>query len=108
MTIEQLVLERSENCELFGNPLRFLIALLIVAKGETTWSELKKFLEKKFGGVNPNTLSFHIGRLMETGFLDKVKGDDQPRYRINENRLSEIEEMIGRDLIEKMKEELES
>ena len=108
MTIEQIVLERSKNCELFGNPVRTFIALLTVAKGETTWSEMKKFLEKRYGSVNPNTLSFHIGRLMETGFLDKVKGEDQPRYQINENRLSEIEEMIGKDLIEKMKEELES
>lgn len=108
MAIEQLVYERSKNYELFGHPLRHFIALVIVAKGETTWSELKSFLEKSGGSVNPNTLSFHIGRLVETGFLDKVKGEGQPRYRINENRVLEIEKIIGKDLIEKMKEELES
>jgi len=108
MAIEQLVFERSQKCELFSNPLRTFIALFIVAKEETTWSELKSFLEKSGGSVNPNTLSFHIGRLMETGFINKVKGEGQPRYRVNEDRLSEIEKIIGKDLIEKMREGLES
>jgi len=108
MAIEQLVYERSKNCELFSNPLRTFIALWIVVKGETTWSELKSFLEKSVGRVNPNTLSFHISKLMETGFLDKVRSEGQPRYRVNENQVPKIEKMIGKDLIEKMKGELES
>jgi hypothetical protein len=108
MSIEQIVVERSKNCEVFGNPLRAFIALLVVAKEEATWSELKSALEKRSGSINPNTLSFHIGKLIETDFLKKVNSQSQPKYRINEDRLPDIEKMIGKDLIKKMKEELES
>jgi DNA-binding transcriptional ArsR family regulator len=108
VAIEQIVAERSKNCEVFSNPLRTFIALFVVAKGEVSWSELKNALEKRSGSINPNTLSFHISKLIETGFLKKVNGESQPKYRINEDHVSDIEKMVGKDLIQKMKEELKS
>ena len=108
MAIEQIVAERSKHCEVFSNPLRTFIALFVVAKGEASWSELKSVLEKRSGSINPNTLSFHIGKLIETDFLKKVGSESQPKYRIIEDRVPDIEKMIGKDLIKKMKEELES
>jgi len=104
MNIEDLIFERSKKCEVFSNSLRSFIALLIAAKEEISWSELKSTLEEKVGSVNPNTLSFHIGKLMETGFLEKLNIEGQPRYRITEYGSSEVRRMIGEDLIKKIKE----
>ena len=108
MAVEELIFERSKKCEVFSNPLRTFIALVLFLKREVTWSELKTDLEKSVGSVNPNTLSFHIGRLIQTGFLDKVNIEGQPKYKIKETRMSEIEGMVGKDLIEKVKEVLET
>lgn len=105
MSVEDLIFERSKKCEVFSNSLRSFIALLIVAKEEISWSELKLTLEKKVGGVNPNTLSFHIGKLMESGFLEKLDIEGQPRYRITDYGASEVRRMIGEDLIKKIQEE---
>jgi len=53
-------------------------------------------------------LSFHIGVLLEAGFIDKLNIKGQPRYRIMENKSSEIERLVGIDLVRKMKEEIEN
>lgn len=106
MNIEELIVERSKKCELFSNPLRSFIAVFVAAKGEVTWSELKKTLEKWVGPVNPNTLSFHIGELIDTGFVEKANIEGQPIYRIIESKSPEIQRLVGKDLIEKMREEL--
>lgn len=103
MSLEELVVERSKKCEVFSNPLRSFIVVFIAAKGEVTWSELKSTLEKWAGPINPNTLSFHIGKLIDAGFVDKVNIKGQPRYRIIEDRLREIERMVGKDLVKKCK-----
>lgn len=105
MSIEELITKRSKKCELFSNPLRSFIAVFIAAKREVAWSELKKALEKYAGHVNPNTLSFHLSELMNASIIDKVDIAGQPRYRIVENKLSEIQRFAGEDLIKKMKEE---
>jgi len=105
MSIEDLVIERSKRCEVFASPLRSLIALLVLIKREVVWSELKGSLKKLIGyDINPNTLSFHIGKLIDAGFLDKVDVEGQPLYRIAEDRASEVERMVGKDLIDKTKE----
>jgi len=105
VSVGELIRERSKKCELFSNPFRSYIAVFIAVKREVTWSRLKKTLEKWAGHVNPNTLSFHLGELMTAGLIDKVDLEGQPRYRIAENKLSEIQRLAGEDLIKKMKEE---
>jgi DNA-binding transcriptional ArsR family regulator len=105
MSLEDLVIERSKRCETFANPLRTFIALLILVKGEISWSDLKSLLKKFIGNdINPNTLSFHLSRLIEAGFLDKVDIENQPLYKVPEGKLHEIEKIIGKDLIGKTKE----
>lgn len=105
VSIEELIIERTKKCELFSNPLRSFVAVFVAAKKEVAWSELKSALEKLAGHVNPNTLSFHLGQLMDAGVIDKVDIKGQPRYRIAENKLSEIQRLAGEDLIKKMKGE---
>jgi DNA-binding transcriptional ArsR family regulator len=104
MSLKELIIERSKKCELFSNPLRCFIIAFIASKNEVTWSQLKKALETWIGYVNPNTLSFHLGELMEGGFIIKIDIEGQPRYKIVENRLPEIQRLVGEDLIKKMEE----
>jgi DNA-binding transcriptional ArsR family regulator len=102
MSLKELVMDRSKKCELFSNPIRCFIVAFIAAKKEVTWSQLKKTLEEWTGFVNPNTLSFHLGELIEGGFIDKVDIEGQPRYKIVGGRLPEIQRLVGEDLIKKM------
>ena len=106
MSLEELVVERSKKCEVFSNPLRSFITVFIAAKGEVAWSELKSALKRWAGPVNPNTLNFHIGKLIDAGFVDKVDIEGQPRYRIIEGSLREIERIVGKDLVKKCKRSL--
>ena len=104
MTIENLIAESSKKCEIFANPLRSFIAAFLAVKEEATWSELKDALEKWAGRVNPNTLSFHLGELMNAGFITKVDVRGQPRYNIVNDKLSELKRLIGEDLLKAVKE----
>ncbi|MCJ7763012.1 ArsR family transcriptional regulator [Candidatus Bathyarchaeota archaeon] len=104
MTMEDLITQASKKCEIFANPLRNFIATFIAVKEEVTWSELKDALEKWAGGVNPNTLSFHLGELMNAGFITKVDIRGQPRYRIVNDKLSEIKKRVGEELLKAVKE----
>jgi|SRR4030042_189849 len=105
MSLEELVEERSKICELFSHPLRNLVMLLIIAKGEITWTELLKTLRKRFGDVNPNTLSFHLGKLTEAELLEKIEIGGQPRYKIISDKLPEVELLIGKKTITVAKKE---
>ena len=104
MTIEDLITQASKKCELFANPLRSFIAAFIAVKEEVTWSELKSAIEKWAGHVNPNTLSFHLGELINAGFITKINIKGQPRYKIVTDKLSEIKRLTGEDLLQAVKE----
>lgn len=107
MSLPEEIFSLTKKCEILGNPLRATIILIVAAKEETTWSDLKDSLQKlSGGGVNPNTLSFHIGRLMDTDLLKKIDIEGQPRYRITEDGSIAIEKMFGQDLINRTKEEI--
>jgi DNA-binding transcriptional ArsR family regulator len=99
VTIGNLISQASKRCEIFANPLRAFIAAFIAAKEEATWSELKTAIEEQSGSVNPNTLSFHLGALADAGFITKVDIRGQPRYRIVETQLPELERLLGEDLL---------
>jgi DNA-binding transcriptional ArsR family regulator len=104
MALENLIAEASKKCEIFANPLRSFIAAFLAVTEEATWSELKDAIEKWAGRVNPNTLSFHLGELIDAGFITKVDVRGQPRYKIVNAKLSELKRLIGDDLIKAVKE----
>ena len=106
MTIEDLITQASKKCELFANPLRSFIAAFIAVKEEVTWSELKGAIEKWAGHVNPNTLSFHLGELINAGFITKIDIKGQPRYRIVSGKLPEIKKFSGEELLQAIKENI--
>jgi hypothetical protein len=103
MTIKELITQASKQCELFANPLRSFIAAFIAVKEEVTWSELKGGIEKWSGPVNPNTLSFHLGQLIDAGFITKIDIKGQPRYKIIEGKLPEIKKLSGTEVFEALK-----
>jgi hypothetical protein len=104
MTLDDLIIQASKKCELFANPLRSYIAAFISAKEEVTWSELKGAVEKWAGHVNPNTLSFHLGGLMNAGYITKIDVRGQPRYRIMPEKLPELKQFLGQELLQAVKE----
>ena len=104
MTLENLLKQSSKQCELFSNPLRSFTAAFIAVKEEVTWSELKAAIEKWAGPVNPNTLSFHLGALIDAGFITKIDIRGQPRYKIVNARLAEIKSLFGEDVFKVVKE----
>ena len=104
MSFEDLIIQASKKCELFANPLRNFIAAFIVVKEEVTWSELKDAIEKWAGHINPNTLSFHLGELINAEFITKIEIRGQPRYRIANEKLPEITKLMGEELLQAVKE----
>jgi len=100
-TLKDAVDGISKKCEIFSNPLRILIIADILVRKESNWTQLKENLEKLIGNsINPNTLGFHISRLDEAHYLNKIGTMEQPIYRIETTRSSEIEAHIGSSLIE--------
>lgn len=104
MSLLDLAHEVSKKHEIFSNPLRALILFFVLRHKEVSWSDLKNFLETNIGKVNPNTLSFHLGRLLDTDLLVKIELDVQTRYKIVESNMPEIERMLGKKFLDKIKE----
>jgi DNA-binding HxlR family transcriptional regulator len=105
--IRKQVDEISKKCEIFSNPMRILIIADILVEKESNWSQLKENIEKLTGsGINPNTLSFHVSKLVEGNYLSKVGTAEQPVYKVDINHSPEINAYIGPALIEKVKEKV--
>lgn len=104
MALEGLLAEASKKCELLGNPLRSFVVVFVAIREEVTWTELKNGLEKWVGQVNPNTLSFHVGELVDGGYIEKVDVRGMPRYKIAKTKLPEIKRIFGEAVFKAMKE----
>jgi DNA-binding transcriptional ArsR family regulator len=97
----------SKKNESFSNPMRVLVVSIVLAKEEISWSQLKEILEKIVEiGVNPNTLSFHITKLVELGYLEKGGTKEQPLYRIVKEKEKEIAVYIDPLLIEAIRKKV--
>ena len=94
--------EIARRSMVLANPLRLLILGIIALKGSVSWIELKESLEKLVGRVNPNTLAFHINRLVEVEYVVREGPRRSPRYTV---RIipSEVEEFLE-DLDEALRE----
>ena len=82
----------AEHFEVLANPIRVAI-LKFLLEDDAGWNELKRKLEKAgFGRVNPNTLAFHLTRLIEHGFVEKRGSPESPIYslRIEKNKLERL------------------
>jgi len=85
--IRELASLTAERYEPLANPLRIIILYIISALGEARWSDVKLLLENILGRVNPNTLSFHLKKLIEAGLIVKTGAPEDPRYMAEMDKL---------------------
>ena len=81
--VEGVAPERIASCfEVLSHPIRVSIVQLLLER-QASWSELKKRLEERgLGRINPNTLSFHLSRLIEAGLVEKLGSEATPIYTL--------------------------
>ncbi len=99
MRIESLVEEVkkiAEKHETLANPIRVQILSIIAALEEASWSEIKAILQNIYGEINPNTLAFHLKKLIDHGLILKSGSPEFPSYIANipENLREELKEII--------------
>jgi len=73
MRLDNIISQMSVTYEVLSSPFR-LIILSLLADREASWSELNNKIEEKFGRINPNTLNFHLNKLIKNKIVEK-KGD---------------------------------
>lgn len=60
----------SQKYGALANPYRLAILRFVAAEGRATWGQVERELESVFGRrVNPNSLSFHLRKLIDSQFL---------------------------------------
>ena len=88
MTVRDKLLEEIEEIarrnKALSNPFRVLVLAAIKSRGTASWYELKEIVERVVGRVNPNTLAFHINKLVEAGFVVRAGPERSPRYEARE------------------------
>ena len=105
--IKQRAEKISRKNDTFSNPIRVLIISVVLAKEEISWSQLKEYLEKIISiGVNPNTLSFHLAKLVEMGYLEKAGTKEQPAYKVSKAKISEITIYLDPIIVEEIKKKV--
>jgi DNA-binding HxlR family transcriptional regulator len=97
LSFEDSLQERVEACEVFSNVQRSIMVLIIAIYGEISWTDLKLKVEQVSGSINPNTLSFHLKKLVESGIIRKGGTGSQPFYEITSKGNDEVETKIGND-----------
>jgi len=84
MTVKGKLLDEIEEIarrnKALSNPFRVLVLAVIKSKGTASWYELKEIMEKFVGQVNPNTLAFHLNKLVEVGLVVRAGPERAPRY----------------------------
>lgn len=105
--IKQLADKISKKNEAFSNPIRILIVAIILATEEASWSQLKEKIEKIIDiGINPNTLTFHLAKLVGLEYLEKAGTKEQPTYKIAKEKVAEIIAVVNPTIVEEIKKRI--
>jgi DNA-binding transcriptional ArsR family regulator len=105
--IKQLADKISKKNEAFSNPIRILILAIILANQQASWSQLKEKIEKIVdSGINPNTLTFHLAKLVDLAYLEKAGTIEQPVYKIVDEKVIEILAIINPTIVEEIKKKM--
>ena len=67
--------QTAEITNMLGHQVRLKIIQFLYRYKEASWSQLANELEKKFGKMNPNTISFHLTKLMQGGIVERKSSD---------------------------------
>jgi DNA-binding HxlR family transcriptional regulator len=87
----------ADKYDVLGNRLRILILVVLLARGRKSWNKLKKEIEDLIGSpINPNTLSFHLKKLIQSELVTKIGSIENLEYEIAPGKESEIPEEIRR------------
>lgn len=71
---------KAQEHELLSHPMRLFILDYVKKNRSFTWTEVQTELDRDAKRrLNPNTINFHLTRLVEAGFLVKQESEDQ-RY----------------------------
>jgi DNA-binding HxlR family transcriptional regulator len=85
----------ADKYDVLGNRLRILILVILLARGRKSWNELKKEIEDLIGSpINPNTLAFHLKKLIQSELVTKIGSIENLEYEIAPGKESEIPEEI--------------
>jgi DNA-binding HxlR family transcriptional regulator len=85
----------ADKYDVLGNRLRILILVVLLARGRKSWNELKKEIEDLIGSpINPNTLSFHLKKLIQSELVTRIGSIENFEYEIAPGKESEIPEEI--------------
>lgn len=79
-----MALEWAKKNEVVSNPFRALLLAVIVSRGKASWNEVKEVLEKVWGEFNPNTLVFHLNRLVDAGLVERIPAGNRHLYKPTE------------------------
>jgi DNA-binding transcriptional ArsR family regulator len=96
MNIESTVERIAKKHEALSNPIRIHLLSIVIALEEASWSKIKAVFERVHGGINPNTLAFHIKKLLKCNLLLKYGSVESPIYKANvpKELKREIEEVV--------------
>jgi DNA-binding HxlR family transcriptional regulator len=72
----------AQKFSMLSNAYRILIIMYLSSKKRATWTDIKQFVEKNVGSVNPNTLHFHLKALTEIGYVVRSGGEDKTTYEL--------------------------
>jgi len=64
---------------MFGHPMRLLVLRVVESRDGATWTQIKSAVEETYGPVNPNTLNFHLTKLVQG---DVLRREGQDIYKI--------------------------
>lgn len=73
--------QKAKDHEVLSHELRLYILHTLKERKEATWTDIVDALEKLTQRrLNPNNLSFHLSRLVEFGFVNRIEVSGEPKY----------------------------
>jgi DNA-binding HxlR family transcriptional regulator len=102
MTLDKRVLlseitRIADKYDALAHGLRILILVILLARGRRSWDELKKEVEDLIESpINSNTLSFHLKRLIQSGFVERTGSAEHPEYQVTSGKEVEVPEEVRR------------
>ncbi len=73
-----------------SNIYRVLIIIYLYKRDNAKWSEIKEFIERYTGNVNPNTLQFHLKALIHIGYVKRSGSNDSSIYSLDIDNIPKV------------------
>jgi DNA-binding PadR family transcriptional regulator len=73
--------QEAKRHEILSHEYRIFVMKFLSNKKESTWTELVRELEKfAMKRLNPNSINFHLSRLVDAGYIKKIDKAGEVRY----------------------------